>query len=160
MVKPGDASMAAAFTAKDTCIMPCTDIIKQGRCTLVTTVQMFKILGLMCLSTAYSLSVMYLEGVKLGDLQVCSVLSTQHRVQEQRSGLSRPSPFPYKCTLALPIFAHWCEMVAHNFVYLSIPNAGCMGVPHFPSQRSCHHPPRALGVQAHNDWAAISLMQS
>ena len=29
MVKPGDASMASPFTAKDTCIMPCTDIIKQ-----------------------------------------------------------------------------------------------------------------------------------
>ncbi len=31
MVKPGDASMASPFTAKDTCIMPCTDIIKQVR---------------------------------------------------------------------------------------------------------------------------------
>ena len=74
MVKPGDASMASPFTAKQGHIMPCTDILKQGRSTLVTTVQMFKILGLLCLSTAYSLSVMYLQ------VQLCMLLAVESTV--------------------------------------------------------------------------------
>lgn len=69
VVRLGDASMAAAFTARDSSVMCCAYILRQGRSTLVTTLQMFKILGLNCLSSAYSLSVMYLDGVKLGDTQ-------------------------------------------------------------------------------------------
>lgn len=69
IVRLGDASMASPFTAKHASVRPTTDIIRQGRSTLVTTLQMFKILGLNCLATAYVLSVMYLDGVKLGDMQ-------------------------------------------------------------------------------------------
>lgn len=66
----GDASVAAPFTSKLPSICSVCDLIRQGHCTLVSTVQQQQILMLHCMISAYSLSVLSLEGSRSSEAQL------------------------------------------------------------------------------------------
>jgi len=74
-IELGDASVASPFTSRQVSIVCCKNVIQQGRCTLVTMLQIYKILGINCLVNAMVLSTLSIHGVKQGDRQL-TVLGT------------------------------------------------------------------------------------
>lgn len=69
-IELGDASVASPFTSRMVSIKCCKVVLQQGRCTLVTMLQIYKILGVNCLVNATILSNLFLHGVKQGDRQL------------------------------------------------------------------------------------------
>ncbi|CCI46489.1 unnamed protein product [Albugo candida] len=122
MVKLGDASIASPFTSRAPSIKGCVDIIRQGRCALVTTTQMYQILAINCLISSYSLSVLYLDKVKYSNAQMVTlgIVSTVASVT-----LSRATPLPTLSPVR-PLTSIFCPALFLSLAGQFVLHLGCM----------------------------------
>merc|ERR1719443_1454249 len=70
IVRPGDASVAAPFTSRAPSVRSVVDLIRQGRCTLLSALQQQQIMMLECMISAYTLSALSLEGARSSERQM------------------------------------------------------------------------------------------
>eukprot|EP00038_Savillea_parva_P008274 m.175862 g.175862 ORF g.175862 m.175862 type:complete len:1518 (-) comp14065_c0_seq1:304-4857(-) len=70
IVRPGDASVAAPFTSRSPSVRAVVDLIRQGRCTLLSALQQQQIMMLQSLVAAYTFSALSLEGARSSERQL------------------------------------------------------------------------------------------
>merc|ERR1719393_866031 len=70
MVRPGDASVAAPFTSRQPSVRHIVDLIRQGRCTLLSALQQQQIMMLESTISAFVLSALSLEGARSSERQM------------------------------------------------------------------------------------------
>jgi cation-transporting ATPase 13A1 len=70
MVQVGDASTAAPFTSRTPSIGASVDIIRQGRCTLLSAVQQMQIMMMESMISAYTMSAMSVDGTRPSEAQM------------------------------------------------------------------------------------------
>jgi len=70
VVRPGDASVAAPFTTRIPSVKSVVDLIRQGRCTLLSALQQQQIMMLQCMISAYTLSALNLNGARSSERQM------------------------------------------------------------------------------------------
>jgi cation-transporting ATPase 13A1 len=70
MLRPGDASIAAPFTSRTPSIRSVVDLIRQGRCTLLSALMQQEIMMLESIIAAYTLSVLSLHNARSSERQM------------------------------------------------------------------------------------------
>lgn len=122
VVELGDACIAAPFTYKFSSVKCVNTVICQGRTTIATTYQMYKILALNSMISAYSMSTLYLDGMKNGDYQMTmlgmatGVLFLMISLSKPLEHLSKTSP--PKSIFSVPIVASVLTQFVFHFVTL------------------------------------------
>ena len=70
MLRPGDASVAAPFTSRTPSVRSGVDLIRQGRCTLLSALMQQQIMMLESIISAYSLSALSLHNARSSERQL------------------------------------------------------------------------------------------
>jgi len=70
VARPGDASVAAPFTSKTPSVKGCVDLLRQGRCTLLSSLQMQQVMMMNAIISAFVLSIISLEGSRRSERQL------------------------------------------------------------------------------------------
>jgi cation-transporting ATPase 13A1 len=70
MVRPGDASVAAPFTSRTPSVRSVIDLIRQGRCTLLSALMQQQIMMLESIIAAYTLSALSLHNARSSERQM------------------------------------------------------------------------------------------
>jgi cation-transporting ATPase 13A1 len=70
MVRPGDASIAAPFTSRVPSVRAVVDLIRQGRCTLLSALMQQQIMMLESIISAYTLSALSLHNARSSERQM------------------------------------------------------------------------------------------
>eukprot|EP01062_Namystynia_karyoxenos_P012094 TRINITY_DN14338_c0_g1_i1.p1 TRINITY_DN14338_c0_g1~~TRINITY_DN14338_c0_g1_i1.p1 ORF type:complete len:1561 (+),score=701.51 TRINITY_DN14338_c0_g1_i1:139-4821(+) len=70
LIRPGDASVAASFTCRLPSIRAAVDLIRQGRCTLLSALQQQQIMMLESLIQAFTYSALQSEGMRSSERQL------------------------------------------------------------------------------------------
>lgn len=69
-IRPGDASVAAPFTSRVPSVRSVVHLVRQGRCTLLSSLQQQQIMMLECTITAYTYAAISLEGARSSERQM------------------------------------------------------------------------------------------
>jgi len=70
MIRPGDASVAAPFTSRTPSVRAVVDLIRQGRCTLLSALMQQQIMMLESIIAAYTLSALSLHNARSSERQM------------------------------------------------------------------------------------------
>ena len=103
-IRPGDASVAAPFTVRSDSLLPIADIIQHGRSSLVTAIQMYKILALNSITSAFFLAFVDILGIKFSDPQMLA-LGLLSAVAFSATSASKPLPFISRQRPVMTIFS-------------------------------------------------------